>query len=61
MKKIRAIVIATAVVWAAVLVALSTIVGGSSYGSRVLTLVAGGAVATLIMVAGAWLRPASGR
>ncbi len=51
-------IIAIAVVWAAVILSVGIVLEGSPHATPVITLVAGGTAATLIIL-GAWLKRSS--
>ena len=55
MKNDWAPIIATAIIWAAVILTVSSVLSGDPLVSRVLTLLGGGAAGTIIVLGG-WLR-----
>jgi hypothetical protein len=52
MKRPQIIVIANALLWAAVILAVDTILGNSAYASRVLLVLGGGSAGSLILLGG---------
>ncbi len=53
MDKLSAIVVATAIIWAAEIIAISIILAGTPYFGPLLPIIAGGAAVNIIIVASA--------